>query len=37
MAPGSSPYVHLILESNEILMLDFVNESNKTTILTFHE
>jgi len=37
MAPGSAPYVHLILESNNILMVDFVNESNTTQIKTMHE
>ena len=26
MAPGSAPYVHLITESNDIVMIDFVNE-----------
>ena len=26
MAPGSSPYVFLLLESNKIQMIDFVNE-----------
>jgi hypothetical protein len=30
MAPGSAPYVYLISETNELMMLDFVNESNLT-------
>lgn len=37
MAPGSAPYVHLVLETNEIQMIDFVNESNTTSIVTMHE
>lgn len=37
MAPGTAPYVYLILESNKIKMIDFVNENNTTEILTLHE
>ena len=37
MAPGSAPYVHLITETNEIFMIDFVNEKNRNTVLTMHE
>ena len=37
MAPGSAPYVHLVLETNEIQMIDFVNESNTTSVITMHE
>ena len=37
MAPGTAPYVFLILESNNIQMIDFVNESNTTSIQTMHE
>lgn len=37
MAPGTAPYVHLILESNEVWMVDFVNESNTTSVMTMHQ
>jgi hypothetical protein len=37
MAPGSSPYVYLLLESNKIQMIDFVNETNSIEVVTLHE
>ena len=37
MAPGSAPYVFLIFETNELIMMDFVNESNFTKVKTLHD
>lgn len=37
MAPGSAPYVHLITETNDIMMIDFVNDSNRNEVHTMHE
>lgn len=37
MAPGSAPYVYMILESGQIAMIDFVNESNTTEVKTLHD
>lgn len=37
MAPGSAPYVHLITDANDIVMLDFINEQNTTEVRTMHE
>jgi len=37
MAPGSEPYVHLITDSNDIIMVDFVNEGNRNEVHTMHE
>ena len=37
MAPGSAPYVHLILKDNSIKMIDFVNESNFARVVTIHD
>ena len=37
MAPGSAPYVFLLLDTNKICMIDFVNESNTTDVETLHE
>ena len=37
MAPGSAPYVHLITDTNDIVMIDFVNEQNRTEVRTMHE
>jgi hypothetical protein len=37
MAPGSAPYVYMLLESNELQQLDFVNESNTVVVKTMHE
>jgi hypothetical protein len=37
MAPGTAPYVYVIMETNDIQMIDFVNETNTTTVRTLHE
>lgn len=37
MSPGSAPYIHLLLETNDIQMIDFVNESNTISVKTMHE
>ena len=37
MSPGSAPYIHLLLETNDIQMIDFVNESNTVSMKTMHE
>ena len=37
MAPGTAPYVYVITETNDIQMIDFVNETNTTTVRTLHE
>jgi hypothetical protein len=37
IAPGSAPYVYLIVESGKIVMIDFVNESNTTEVATLHD
>ena len=37
IAPGSSPYVFVILDDNSVRMIDFVNEANQTSIKTIHD
>lgn len=37
ISPGSAPYVYIIMESGKIAMIDFVNESNTTEVMTLHE
>lgn len=37
IAPGSAPYVYFIGDNNCLVMVDFVNESNNTTVKTIHD
>lgn len=37
LSPGSAPYIFLVLESNELWMIDFVNEGNLTKVKTLHD
>jgi WD40 repeat protein len=37
IAPGSAPYVFFIGDHNAVVMVDFVNEANNTTIKTIHD
>ena len=37
IAPGSSPYIFVILDDNSVRMIDFVNEANQSSIKTIHD
>ena len=37
IAPGSNPYVFLILDDNSLRMIDFVNEANQSSMQTIHD
>jgi hypothetical protein len=37
IAPGSAPYVFFIGDHNAVVMVDFVNEANNTTVKTIHD
>ena len=37
MAPGNSPFVYVTGEDNTLVMIDFVNEGNRSTVALIHD